>query len=133
MTGLDKEIENPVQEQEDKGRASPASITMTLSSGISVDEYEKLLDEKERARKRQRLAGEKAENFPCKISKFRHAFCTALTKVETFARSSKLTIDKAIPLYPNIVQEAAIAVTANTVDRLFDDCISKIKDVTSYA
>ena len=47
MTGLDKEIENPVQEQEDEGTASPASITMTQSSGSSEDEYEKFLDEKE--------------------------------------------------------------------------------------
>ena len=124
MTGLDKEIENPVQEQEDEGTASPVSITMTQSSGSSEDEYEKFLDEKERARKRQRFEGEKRENFPCKISKFRHAFYTALTKVETFDRSSKLTIDKAIPLYPKIVQEVAIAVTALppsqvSVERLF--------------
>ena len=69
-------------------------------------------DEKKRARKRQRFEGEKAENFSCKNSKFRHAFYTALTKVKTFDRSSKLTVDNAIPLYPKIVQEAAIAVTA---------------------
>ena len=55
---------------------------------------------------------EKAKYFPCKISKFRHAFYTALTKAETFDRSSKLTVDKAIPLYLKIVQEVAIAVTA---------------------
>ena len=60
----------------------------------------------------KRFEGEKAENFPCKISKFRHAFYTASTKVKTFDRSSKLTVDKAIPLYPKIVQEAAIAITA---------------------
>ena len=82
MTGLDKEIENPVQEQEDEGTASPASITMTQSSGSSEDEYEKFLDEKERARKRQRFEGEKAENFPCKISKFRHAFYTNKSRLE---------------------------------------------------
>ena len=35
MTGLDKEIENPVQEQKDEGATSPASITMTQSSGSS--------------------------------------------------------------------------------------------------
>ena len=65
---------------------------MTQSSGSSEDEYEKFLDEKERARKRQQFEGEKAENFLCKISKFRHAFYTALAKVETFDRSSKLTV-----------------------------------------
>ena len=85
---------------------------MTQSSGGFKDEYEKFLDEKERARKRQRFEREKAENFPCKMSKFRLAFYSALTKVETFDWSSKLTIDKAIPLYPKIVQEAAITVTA---------------------
>ena len=124
MTELHKEIENPVQEQEDEDTASPASITMTQSFGSFEDEYEKFLDEKERGRKRQRFEGEKAEDFPCKISKFRHAFYTALTKVETFVRSSKLTVDKAIPLYPKIVQETAIAVTASppsqvSVERLF--------------
>ena len=124
MTGLDKEIENPVQEQEDEGTASPAFITMTQSSGSSEDEYEKFLDEKDRAKKRQRFEEEKAENFPYKISKFRYAFYTALTKAETFDRSSKLTVDKAIPLYLKIVQEAAIAVTALSpsqvsVERLF--------------
>ena len=41
MTGLNKEIENTVQEQEDKGTASPASITMTQSFGSSEDEYER--------------------------------------------------------------------------------------------
>ena len=97
---------------------------MTQSSESSKDEYEKFLDEKEQARKRKQFEGEKAEKFPCKISKFRHAFYTALTKVETFDRSSKLTVDKTIPLYPNIVQEAAIAVTALppsqvSVERLF--------------
>ena len=60
MTGLDKKIENPDQEQEDKGTASPASITMTQSSESSEDEYGngkdgKFLDEKERTRKRQRF------------------------------------------------------------------------------
>ena len=74
MTGLDKEIENSVQEQEDEGTASPASINMTQSFGSSEDEHEKFLDKKERARKRQRFEGEKAEKFPCKISKFRRAF-----------------------------------------------------------
>ena len=97
---------------------------MTQSSGSSEDEYDKFLDEKERARKRQRFEGEKAENFPCKISKFRHAFYIALIKVETFDRSSKLTVDKTMSLYPKIVQGAAIAVTALppsqvSVERLF--------------
>ena len=74
MTGLDKEIENPIQEQEDEGTASSASINMAQSSGSFKDEYEKFLDKKERARKRQQFEGEKAENFSWKISKFRHAF-----------------------------------------------------------
>ena len=68
MTGLDKEIEDPVQEQEDEGTAIPASITMTQSSGSSENEYEKFLDEKERARKRQQFEGEKAENFNVKLA-----------------------------------------------------------------
>ena len=97
---------------------------MTQSSESSKDEYEKSLNEKEQARKRQQFEGEKAENFSCKISKFRHVFYTALIKVETFDRSSNLTVDKTIPLYPKIVQEAAIAVTALpssqvSVERLF--------------
>ena len=100
MTVLDKEIKNLVQEQKNEGTASSVSITITQSSGSFEDEYEKFLDGKERARKRQRFEGEKPENFSCKISKFRHAFYTALPKVETFDRSSKLTVDKAVPLYP---------------------------------
>ena len=94
-----------LQVPEDEGIASPVFITMTQSLGSFENEYEKFLDEKERARKRQRFEGEKTENFPCKISKFRHAFYTVVTKVKTFNRSSKLTVDKAIPLYPKIVQE----------------------------
>ena len=87
---------------------------MTQSLGSSKDEYEKFFDEKEQTRKWQQFEAEKPENISCKISKFRHAsnFYTALTKVETFDRSFKLTIDKAMPLYPKIVQKAAIAVTA---------------------
>ena len=76
---------------------------MTQYSGSFENQYEKLLDDKERARKRQQFKGEKPKNFPCKISKFRHAIYTALTKVEIFDRSSKLTVDKAILFYLKIV------------------------------
>ena len=68
MTGLDKEVENPVQEQEDEGTASPASIIMTQSSGSFEDEYEKFLNEKKRARKRQQFEGKNLKIFHVKLA-----------------------------------------------------------------
>ena len=65
MTGLDKEIKI---EQEDEDTASPASKIVTQSSGSSEYKYENILDEKERARKRQQFEGEKAEIFHVKLA-----------------------------------------------------------------
>ena len=67
MTRLDKETKNPVQEQEDEGTASLASITMIQSSGSSENKYKKFLDEKEQAGKRLRFE-EKPENFLVKLA-----------------------------------------------------------------
>ena len=120
MNGLDKEIENPVQE--DDSMASPTA--MSLSSGSSEDEYEIFLDVKERSNKRQKCDIEKTRGLPSKINKFKQDFYAALTEVENFDRTSKLTVINAIPRYPEIVQQAATAVTGLpptqvSVERLF--------------
>ncbi|KAM4049182.1 LOW QUALITY PROTEIN: uncharacterized protein ACNLHF_006937, partial [Anomaloglossus baeobatrachus] len=109
---------NSQEEQEEFGR--PA----TSSPSSSTDEefnFEKYLDHKDRA-KRSRIE----ESSPSRntASTFQQNFSCALKEIEKFDRSSKITVQQAIPLYPDIVRDVARVVTALpptqvSVERLF--------------
>ncbi|KAM4053246.1 LOW QUALITY PROTEIN: uncharacterized protein ACNLHF_005976 [Anomaloglossus baeobatrachus] len=91
-----KGLQNSQEEQEEFGR--PA----TSSPSSSTDEefnFEKYLDHKDRT-KRSRIE----ESSPSKntASTFQQNFSCALKEIEKFDRSSKITVQQAIPLYPDI-------------------------------
>lgn len=109
------------------GDSSPARLSddETLESKESEDEvelnFEKHLDKQEQ-NKRQRL--EDGENKPCVVTKFKLDFSHALVEVEKINRLTKVTVKEALPQYPDIIKDAAMAVTALpptqvSVERLF--------------
>lgn len=109
------------------GDSSPARLSddETLESKESQDEvelnFEKHLDKQEQ-NKRQRL--DDGENKPCVVTKFKLDFSHALVEVEKINRLTKVTVKEALPQYPDIIKDAAMAVTALpptqvSVERLF--------------
>ncbi|KAM4045437.1 LOW QUALITY PROTEIN: uncharacterized protein ACNLHF_009274 [Anomaloglossus baeobatrachus] len=102
-----KGLQNSQEEQEDFGR--PA----TSSPSSSTDEefhFEKYLYHKDRA-KRSRIEEESSPSRNT-ASTFQQNFSCALKEIEKFDRSSKITVQQAIPLYPDIVRDVARVVTA---------------------
>ncbi|XP_073429431.1 uncharacterized protein [Dendrobates tinctorius] len=114
-----KGLQNSQEEQEEFGR--PA----TSSPSSSTDEefnFEKYLDHKDRA-KCSRIEEESSPSRNT-ASTFQQNFSCALKEIEKFDRSSKITVQQAIPLYPDIVRDVARVVTALpptqvSVERLF--------------
>jgi hypothetical protein len=89
-----------------------------LGSSSETEDFEMHLD---RQCKRQRLQETESTDA---VAQYRREFMAALEYVDKFDRMSRLTVMEAIPRYPFVVQEAAMAVTALpptqvSVERLF--------------
>ncbi|KAM9329115.1 LOW QUALITY PROTEIN: uncharacterized protein PAF06_019636 [Gastrophryne carolinensis] len=84
-------------------------------------DFDSLLDKMEVAKgKRRRISATEPVNV--QIKKFQQEFYKALKEVEKYDRSSKLTVEEAILVYPEIVSDVARIVTAIlqvSVERLF--------------
>ena len=111
LKGQEEVVEDEVSTMQD-------STAMNVSS--SEDEYEKLLDLREQSYKRQKLESQNKGN----PQKFRKNFQTALKEMESFNRTSKKSVQDVIPVYPELIRKAAIAVTGLpptqvSVERLF--------------
>ena len=99
-------------------------ITTALSETSSDDEdFSKYLD---------RVESSNIKHFKVEIkkpidleeSKFKEDFFIALKEVEKYNRSTKLSIDEVLPLYPEIIRNVARTITAMpptqvSVERLF--------------
>ncbi|KAM4028644.1 uncharacterized protein ACNLHF_023936 [Anomaloglossus baeobatrachus] len=114
-----KGLQNSQEEQEEFGRPATSSASSSTDEEFNIEKY---LDHKDRA-KRSRI---EEELSPSKntASTFQQNFSCALKEIEKFDRSSKITVQQAIPLYPDIVRDVARVVTALpptqvSVERLF--------------
>ncbi|KAM3934836.1 uncharacterized protein RB166_002224 [Leptodactylus fuscus] len=116
MKGLQNSQE---EEQEEFGRPATSSPSSSTEEEFN---FEKYLDHKDRA-KRSRIE-EESSTSKNTASTFQQNFSCALKEIEKFDRSSKITVQQAIPLYPDIVRDVARVVTALpptqvSVERLF--------------
>ncbi|KAM9308920.1 LOW QUALITY PROTEIN: uncharacterized protein PAF06_013141 [Gastrophryne carolinensis] len=118
MKGLRPEI----PPQEDEVLLSNSGNSGSSSSNEELD-FDSLLDKMEVAKgKRRRISATEPVNV--QIKKFQQEFYKALKEVEKYDRSSKLTVEEAILVYPEIVSDVARIVTAMpptqvSVERLF--------------
>ena len=90
--------------------------------GHTVD-FDKILDNQEIA-KRSRLEDSTGHLKTNKLEIFKKSFLSACEEVEKFNRLCKLPVQEVIPSYPEIIQDAAMIVTALpltqvSVERLF--------------
>lgn len=117
MKGLRPEI--PPQ---DEVLLSNSGNSGSSSSNEELD-FDSFLDKMEVAKgKRRRISVTEPVNV--QIKKFQQEFYNALKEVEKYDRSSKLTVEEAILVYPEIVSDVARIVTAMpptqvSVERLF--------------
>ncbi|XP_073415086.1 uncharacterized protein [Dendrobates tinctorius] len=119
MSGLQEDC----QVQEDMG---PDSATAAISSCSSDEEFDfdKYLDDMEQAKRCRKEKDFTLSPIASRLTIFQQNVSLALKEIEKFNRSSKLTVHEAIPLYPEIVRDAAHVVTALpptqvSVERLF--------------
>ncbi|XP_075172075.1 uncharacterized protein LOC142243755 [Anomaloglossus baeobatrachus] len=93
-----KGLQNSQEEQEEFGRPATSSASSSTDEEFNIEKY---LDHKDRA-KRSRI---EEELSPSKntASTFQQNFSCALKEIEKFDRSSKITVQQAIPLYPDIL------------------------------
>jgi len=94
------------------------------SSTSSEDDFEKMLDEREQAKRRCTERDAIVSPQLTDIAQRKKDFSQALLEVENFDRSKKLSVMDALPSYPEIIQKVAYAVTALpttqvSVERLF--------------
>ncbi|KAM9330121.1 LOW QUALITY PROTEIN: uncharacterized protein PAF06_009560 [Gastrophryne carolinensis] len=118
MKGLRPEI----PPQEDEVLLSNSGNSGSSSSNEESD-FDSLLDKMEVAKGKQRRISA-TEPVNVQIKKFQQEFYKALKEVEKYDRSSKLTVEEAILVYPEIVSDVARIVTAMpptqvSVERLF--------------
>ncbi|KAM4018767.1 LOW QUALITY PROTEIN: uncharacterized protein ACNLHF_008010 [Anomaloglossus baeobatrachus] len=92
-----KGLQNSQEEQEEFGRPATSSPSSSTDKEFN---FEKYLDHKDRE-KRSRI---EEESSPSKntASTFQQNFSCALKEIDKFDRSSKITVQQAIPLYPDI-------------------------------
>ncbi|KAM4037493.1 uncharacterized protein ACNLHF_016084 [Anomaloglossus baeobatrachus] len=114
-----KGLQNSQEEQEEFGRSATSSPSSSTDEEFNLEKY---LDHKDRA-KRSRIEEESSPSRNT-ASTFQQNFSCALKEIEKFDRSSKITVQQAIPLYPDIVRDVARVVTALpptqvSVERLF--------------
>ncbi|KAG7170165.1 hypothetical protein Hamer_G012413 [Homarus americanus] len=102
------EIHEPEQVRNIDKSSSSDSDSASSNKEIDFDSY---LDTIEQA-KVKRHRSENAAAVDIKNTRFQQDFFGALMEVEKFDRSSKVTVDEAIPAYPEIVKDVARAVTA---------------------
>ncbi|KAM9307836.1 uncharacterized protein PAF06_011978 [Gastrophryne carolinensis] len=112
---------NTMQNCQEQEQFGPAAASSSSSTDEELD-FEKYLDHKERA-KRSRI---EKESHPSEdtASRFRQNFACALKELEKFDRSSKITVQQAINMYPETVKDVARVVSALpptqvSVERLF--------------
>ncbi|KAM9301722.1 LOW QUALITY PROTEIN: uncharacterized protein PAF06_014937 [Gastrophryne carolinensis] len=118
MKGLRPEI----PPQEDEVLLSNSGNSGSSSSNEELD-FDSLLDKMEVAKGKRRCISA-TEPVNVQIKKFQQEFYKALKEVEKYDRSSKLTVEEAILVYPEIVSDVARIVTAMpptqvNVERLF--------------
>ncbi|KAG7166202.1 hypothetical protein Hamer_G011023 [Homarus americanus] len=116
------EIHEPEQVRNIDKSSSSDSDSASSNKEIDFDSY---LDTIEQA-KVKRHRSENAAAVDIKNTRFQQDFFGALMEVEKFDRSSKVTVEEAIPAYPEIVKDVARAVTAMppTQASLFKDTLN---------
>ncbi|KAG7158718.1 Kynurenine/alpha-aminoadipate aminotransferase-like 2 [Homarus americanus] len=102
------EIHEPEQVRNIDKSSSSDSDSASSNKEIDFDSY---LDTIEQA-KVKRHRSENAAAVDIKNTRFQQDFFGALMEVKKFDRSSKVTVEEAIPAYPEIVKDVARAVTA---------------------
>ncbi|KAG7169066.1 hypothetical protein Hamer_G024995 [Homarus americanus] len=102
------EIHEPEQVRNIDKSSSSDSDSASSNKEIDFDSY---LDTIEQA-KVKRHRSENAAAVDIKNTRFQQDFFGALMEVEKFDRSSEVTVEEAIPAYPEIVKDVARAVTA---------------------
>lgn len=116
---MEKLINPEVQDEE----ASSITYQTSSSSDDEGQDFSKYLDRVE-CQKAKRFKAALKKPLDMKISKFKQEFFKGLKEVDKYNRSSKLTVEEVLPLYPEIIRNVARTVTAMpptqvSVERLF--------------
>lgn len=111
--------------QDEKVRCYDSSESSSSNESNEGLDFEAYLNKLERLKvKRTRLTNPENEPVEIQKSKFQQEFLEGLKEIEKYDRLSKLNVEDAIAIYPEIIRNAARSVTAMpptqvSVERLF--------------